>query len=71
VSRGSSPASSSGNNPAISGSHPSVPGSANSPASRDSRRRMSGSLPAIRLGDADKPSTEGEPRPSSSSNPKR
>ncbi|MBP6608641.1 MAG: hypothetical protein KA258_03575 [Deltaproteobacteria bacterium] len=64
VSRGSSPASSSGNVPA-------VPGSANSPASRDSRRRMSGSLPAIRLGDGERPVGDGDPRPSSSSNPKR
>jgi hypothetical protein len=31
----------------------------------------SNNLPVLRLGDADKPSTESQPRPSTSSNPKR
>ena len=64
VSRASSPASSSGNVPAVGSS-------GNSPISRDGKKRMSGTLPAVRLGDGDRSPADGEPRPSSSSNPKR
>ncbi|MFO0623043.1 MAG: hypothetical protein U0745_16745 [Polyangia bacterium] len=64
VSRASSPASSSGNVPAIGSS-------ANSPVTRDGKKRMSGALPAVRLGDSDRASSESAPRPSSTSNPKR
>ncbi|MBL8634984.1 MAG: hypothetical protein JNM40_17285 [Myxococcales bacterium] len=64
VSRTSSPASSSGNVPAIGSS-------ANSPINRDNKKRLSGPLPAVRLGDSDRASSESAPRPSTSSNPKR
>ncbi|MFO0656778.1 MAG: hypothetical protein U0787_17095 [Polyangia bacterium] len=70
VSRGSStqsnPASSSGNVPSLSGER-----SALSPTNRDGKRRVSASVPAIRLPD-ERSSNEYDPsRPSSSSNPKR
>lgn len=60
VSRGSNP-----------GSVPPAERSSHSPPSRDSRRRMSGSLPVVRLAEDENKSGDSHPQPSQTSQPKR